>query len=136
MEIDEPYFPIGAEYQVAMAAGAAYPVPKYSRRAKLADATLATANRAFRRNIANRLWALMMGQGLVEPVDLDHPDNPPVNPALLNLLADDFRAMRYDIKALLREIALTEAYQRSFDLPANVGENASQARLASIAVGG
>jgi hypothetical protein len=129
VEVDEPFFPIGAEYQVALAAGAPYPVPKYSRRARLADETLATANRAFRRNIANRLWALMMGQGLVEPVDLDHPDNPPVNPALLDLLADDFRAMRYDVKAFLREIALTEAYQRSFDLPTNIAANASQAHL-------
>jgi len=126
VEIDEPYFPIGAEYQ-SVAAGAPYPPPKYSRRARLAEETLATANRAFRRNIANRLWALMMGQGLVEPVDLDHPDNPPVNPQLLDLLADDFRATHYDIKALLREIALTEAYQRSFELPPDIAENARQA---------
>jgi hypothetical protein len=126
VEIDEPYFPIGAEYQ-PVAAGAPYPPPKYSRRARLAQETLATANRAFRRNIANRLWALMMGQGLVEPVDLDHPDNPPVNPQLLDLLADEFRTLHYDIKALLREIALTEAYQRSFDLPPDVAEDAGRA---------
>jgi hypothetical protein len=133
VELDEPYFPIGAEYQ-QVAAGAPYPPPKYSRRARLAEETLATANRAFRRNIANRLWALMMGQGLVEPVDLDHPDNPPVNPQLLDLLADDFRAMHYDIKAFLREIALTEAYQRSFDLPPDIAKEARDAHARRLRV--
>jgi hypothetical protein len=113
-EIDEPYFPIGTEYQPA---AAAYPLPKYSRRARLAREILDRSNLAFRRNIVNRLWAHMLGQGLFEPLDLDHPDNPPASPAVLNLLADEFRSMGYDIKVLLREIALTGAYQRSVELP-------------------
>jgi hypothetical protein len=119
-EIDEPYYPVGTEYQ-PVAAGAAYPMPKYSRRARFVNEILESGNVAFRRNIVNRLWAHMLGQGLFEPLDLDHPDNPPTNPALLNLLADEFRAMGYDIKVFLREIALTAAYQRSFDLPIDPG---------------
>jgi hypothetical protein len=115
-EIDEPYYPVGTEYELA-AASAAYQRPKYSRRARFADEILSSNNAAFRRNIVNRLWAHMLGQGLFEPVDLDHPDNPPANPALLNLLADEFVSMGYDIKVFLREIALTAAYQRSFELP-------------------
>jgi hypothetical protein len=115
-EIDEPYYPVGTEYQPALA-GAAYPRPKYSRRARFASEILETGNLAFRRNIVNRLWAHMMGQGLFEPVDLDHPDNPPASPELLNLLADEFRSMGYDVKVLLGEIALTSAYQRSVELP-------------------
>ncbi len=62
----------------------------------------------------------MLGRGLFEPLDLDHPDNPPASPALLNLLADEFRSMGYDVKVFLREIALTSAYQRSFELPPDV----------------
>jgi len=115
-EIDEPYYPVGTEYELA-AAGAAYQRPKYSRRARFGDEILNSNNAAFRRNIVNRLWAHMFGQGLFEPLDLDHPDNPPANPALLNLLADEFVSMGYDIKVFLREIALTAAYQRSFELP-------------------
>jgi Protein of unknown function (DUF1549)/Protein of unknown function (DUF1553) len=122
-EVAEPYFPVGTEYQSA-AAGAAYPLPKYSRRARLAREILDTGNLAFRRNIVNRLWAHMLGQGLFEPVDLDHPDNPPASPAVLHLLADEFRSMGYDIKVMLREIALTAAYQRSVELPDNPSPSA------------
>ncbi len=117
-EIDEPYFPVGTEYKPATAS-AAYPQPRYSRRTRFADEILGRSNAAFRRNIVNRLWAHMLGQGLFEPVDLDHPDNPPACPALLNLLADEFRSMGYDVKVFLREIALTAAYQRSVELPAD-----------------
>jgi hypothetical protein len=116
-EIDEVYYPVGTEYQTP-AAGAPYPLPKYSRRARLAS-EIDKGNPAFRRNIVNRLWAQLLGQGLFEPLDLDHPDNPPANPELLDLLADEFRSMGYDIKVFLREIALTSAYQRSVELPAD-----------------
>jgi len=88
-------------------------VPKYSRRAQLGLALTAKENVDFRRNAANRLWALMMGRGLVEPLDVRHPDNPPTHPRLLELLAGEFAAHAYDIRWLLREIALTRAYQRS-----------------------
>jgi len=129
IEIDEPYYPVGTEYEPAVT-GAAYERPKYSRRARLAEEILSSNNAAFRRNIVNRLWAHMLGQGLFEPVDLDHPDNPPANPALLNLLADEFVSMGYDIKVFLREIALTSAYQRSFELPQDLANGTAQAAAA------
>ena len=68
--------------------------------------------------MANRLWALMMGRGIVHPLDLIHDDNPPSNPELLDLLSCQLVAIRYDIKAFLREIAMTRAYQRSSDYSA------------------
>ncbi|MEC7566904.1 MAG: DUF1549 domain-containing protein [Planctomycetota bacterium] len=70
-------------------------------------------NQAFNRNIVNRLWFVMMGKGLVEPLDLHHPDNPPTHPALLDLLAAEFVEHQYDLKWLLRELSLSETYQRS-----------------------
>ena len=88
-------------------------VPVYSRRLQLAVAMTDPANVAFRRNIANRLWAMMLGRGIVEPVDMWHEDNPPSHPALLDLLADALAEHQYDIRYLLREIALTKTYQRS-----------------------
>lgn len=93
------------------------PIPKHSRRAMLAAALGDGHHPAFRRNIANRLWALVFGRGLVEPLDLQHSDNPPSNPALLDLLADRVGAMKFDVRAFVRELALTETFQRTLDLP-------------------
>ncbi len=88
-------------------------VPVYSRRLKLAAAMTDPTNVAFRQNIANRLWAIMMGRGIVEPVDMFHSGNPPSHPELLEMLADDLHEHGYDIRYLLRELALTKTYQRS-----------------------
>ncbi len=115
-EIDEPRFRQGEDYIVAPLPNARS-VPKYSRRAKLAELATNGANRQFNVNIANRLWALMMGRGLVHPVDLHHSLNPPSNPALLDLIANEFVAMKFDVRGFLRELALTRTYQRSIDPP-------------------
>jgi hypothetical protein len=88
-------------------------VPVYSRRLQLAVAMTDPSNVAFRQNIANRLWALMMGRGIVEPVDMWHAGNPPSNPDLLDLLANALHDHDYDLRFLLRELALTQTYQRS-----------------------
>jgi hypothetical protein len=115
-QLAEPAFAAGDEYTVKPADGVR-PVPKYSRRARLAEEATSGANRAFNENIANRLWAHMLGRGLVEPVDLHHVDNPPSHPELLAVLTDELVAMKFDVKALLREIALSQTYQRAIDLP-------------------
>ncbi|MCA9122060.1 MAG: DUF1549 domain-containing protein [Planctomycetaceae bacterium] len=132
-EIDEPFFPKGEEYDVAPA-DKVRPVPKFSRRAKLAELATNGTNRQFNKNIANRLWAHMMGRGLVEPVDLHHADNPPSHPELLELLGDQFVAMDYDVKAFLRELALSATYQRSLDAPETVAEQVKtiEPHLASL----
>lgn len=88
-------------------------VPVYSRRLQLAAAMTDPVNVAFRRNIANRLWAMMMGRGIVEPVDMSHGGNLPSNPELLDLLANELVEHDYDMRFLLRELALTRTYQRS-----------------------
>jgi hypothetical protein len=97
-------------------------VPKFSRRALLGPQLARAADRPFTRNIANRLWALMMGRGLVHPLDMDHPANPPSHPALLDLLADDLAAHKFDVRYFLRELALSQTYQRSSELPPGVKE--------------
>jgi hypothetical protein len=117
--VKEEKFDKGKEYVVAPANGVR-PVPRFSRRAQLAPQIASPANVRFKRNIANRLWALMMGRGLVHPLDMDHPDNPPSHPQLLTLLADEFAAMKFDVKAFLRELALSQTYQRSSELPRGV----------------
>src|SRR5262249_55316690 len=115
-ELAEPAFPPGDEYHVKPADGVVS-VPRFSRRTKLASLASSGANRAFNENIANRLWAAMMGRGLVHPVDLHHPSNPPSQPALLKLLADELVARNFNAREFLRELALSRAYQRAIDLP-------------------
>lgn len=117
-EIDEPRFRQGEDYTVAPAANVRH-VPKYSRRTKLAELATNGANRQFNVNITNRLWAQMMGRGLVHPVDLHHPANPPSHPAVLDLITNEFVAMKYDMRWLIRELAMSKTYQRSIELPAD-----------------
>jgi hypothetical protein len=117
--VKDPPLEKGKEYLTAPANGVRS-VPRYSRRAQLGP-TLARADHvAFKRNIANRLWAHMMGRGLVHPLDLDHPANPPSHPQLLAMLADDIGARKFDIRGFLREVALSQTYQRSSEAPPSV----------------
>ncbi|MFN4261252.1 MAG: DUF1549 domain-containing protein [Gemmataceae bacterium] len=112
--LPDPSLPKGKEYQVKPAKDVR-PVPTYSRRALLAEQVV--TSEAFRRNSANRFFAMMMGRGIVHPVDLDSKLNPPSHPELLDLLAAELAASQYDVKAFLRELALSQTYQRSSEQP-------------------
>ena len=97
-------------------------VPTYSRRLKLAELLPRAKTQGFSRNIVNRLWAMLMGRGLVHPLDLHHVGNPPSHPELLDRLERWLVEHQYDLKALLREIVLSQTYQRSSVLPKGVNE--------------
>jgi Protein of unknown function (DUF1549)/Protein of unknown function (DUF1553) len=114
--IDEPKFDKGQEYVKPVGKGERG-IPKFSRRALLAEQIVGKDNPRFPRATANRLWSFMMGRGIVEPVEYDHPANPPSHPELLQMLSDELAASKYDVKALIRAIALSEAYQRSSEMP-------------------
>lgn len=133
VEITEPSFPKDEAYQVKPDKNVR-PVPKFSRREELAKLAASGTNQAFNRNIANRLWAHMMGRGLVHPVDLHHSDNPPVHPQLLDLLADQFVAMKFDIKAFLRELALSHTYGRTLRVPEDFAAKTETARQSLAAL--
>lgn len=113
--VKEPAFPKGKEYKVPYKKGEK-PEPKFSRREQLAKSL--TSHPRFARTAANRLWFLLLGRGLVHPVDLDHPANPPSNPELLDLLTKEFAASGHDVRKLIRSIVLSETYQRSSRPPA------------------
>jgi len=93
-------------------------VLKFSPLATLADEVVQSPD--FARNVVNRVWFLLLGRGIVHPLDLHHAGNKPSHPELLDLLAAEFVAKKYDLKWLVREVVLTEAYQRSSRRPAGV----------------
>lgn len=68
-------------------------------------------NRQFARAIANRLWKKMMGVGVVEPVDDFQEGNVPVSEQLLEQLTDTILQLDFDLRAFLRVIASTKAWQ-------------------------
>lgn len=134
VSILEPVVKLGEEYTVAPAKEVRG-IPRYSRRQQLADYATRGNNVAFNNNIANRLWAHMFGRGIVHPVDLHHADNPPLNPELLDLLGSSFAEMEFDIKKFLAELALTNAYQRAYEIPSDIPAvaTAGQTRKEAIA---
>ena len=69
-----------------------------------------TENPYFAKVIVNRVWAEMMGRGIVDPVDDLRATNPPSNGPLLDALADDFRRHGYDLKHLIRTIMSSSVY--------------------------
>jgi len=126
LAISEPKIDAAKQYLVKPAKNVR-PVPRYSRRAQLAKLVRQGTNHAFNRNISNRLWALVMGRGLVEPVDLHHSLNPSSHPQLTKILADEFAAMKYDVRAFLRELLLSRSYQRTIEMPNNLLARAKSA---------
>ncbi len=70
-------------------------------------------NDRFARSQVNRLWYQLMGRGIVDPIDDFRPTNPPSHPALLDALAQEFVAHKFDVRHLIRLIMNSRAYQLS-----------------------
>lgn len=82
-----------------------------SPRAVLAEWATSRDNPYFARATVNRLWALLFGVGLVDPVDDFEPGNPPSHPQILDRLAEEFAAHDFDLQFVLRALVSTRAYQ-------------------------
>lgn len=81
------------------------------RRVELAKWLTSTDNAMFARNIVNRYVAYLLGRGLVDPIDDLRSTNPPSNVELMEALAADLRANRYDVKQLMKRIMNSRLYQ-------------------------
>jgi hypothetical protein len=80
-----------------------------THRSQLARWVTARDNPYFARATVNRVWALLLGRPLVEPVDdLASVDEMP--PAL-PLLAEDFAAHGYDLRRLIQFVVATRVFQ-------------------------
>ncbi|MBI4583868.1 MAG: DUF1553 domain-containing protein, partial [Planctomycetes bacterium] len=104
--------------------GEALPVESpEDRRVHLARWLTAPDNPYFSRAIANRVWANFMGVGLVQNVDDMRLTNPASNEEVLAALAKFLAERHYDLKALMRAILESAAYQRSSRaLPENAAD--------------
>ena len=76
---------------------------------QLADFLVQPKDGRLYRTLVNRIWAQLMGRGIVEPVDV--MDNVPWSQDLLDWLASDFVADGYDIKKLMFKILTSRTYQ-------------------------
>ena len=109
----EVIHPVTSEPAISRIPGESAQVNSDEALRQLADWLTADENPYFAKAIVNRLWAQMMGRGLVEPVDDFRSTNPATHPALLDKLADDFAANGYMLRHTLRTIANSATYARS-----------------------
>ncbi len=87
--------------------------PDEDPRDVLVDWMVADEEGYFAQVAANRIWAAIMGRGLVDPVDDLRATNPPTNAPLLEALAGELRRVEYDQKKLIRTIMASYVYQLS-----------------------
>ncbi|MDA0284037.1 MAG: DUF1553 domain-containing protein [Planctomycetota bacterium] len=82
-------------------------------RVQLAEWMTAPENPMFARLVANRLWKQFLGRGLVDPVDDLRSTNPASNEPLLNYLTQQVIEHSFNLKAVMRLILNSQAYQLS-----------------------
>ena len=87
--------------------------PDRDPREVFADWLIAPENPWFSRCIVNRVWAWLLGRGIIHEPDDIRKDNPPSNPELLAWLEKEFSGHQYDLKYLYRLILNSKTYQLS-----------------------
>jgi len=71
------------------------------------------SNTQLPRALVNRVWAWLMGRGIVHPVDDFNLKNKALSPALLESLVRSTIDSKYSIKHIIRAICNSETYQRA-----------------------
>ncbi len=98
----KPWVPVTGDLEIANTT---------DRRAALAAWLTSPENPFFARVEVNRIWAQVMGRGIVEPFDDFRDSNPPANASLLDALAQDFVDHNFDRLHILRTILNSRTYQ-------------------------
>ncbi|MBL8891335.1 MAG: PSD1 domain-containing protein [Planctomycetaceae bacterium] len=95
------------------------PFQQGSGRQEMAAAIASPTNPLTARVMANRIWAHVFGQPLVDtPSDFGLRANPPSHPELLDYLASELIDNGWSIKSVLRQMVLSETFRQ-----ANAGTN-------------
>jgi hypothetical protein len=88
-------------------------LPGKDRREALALWLTSGNNPFFAKSVVNRIWFHLTGRGIVDPVDDFRDSNPSANDELLEALARDFVANKFDLKHMIRVIMTSRTYQLS-----------------------
>ena len=97
-------FPDGASVQIP---------PDRDPRMVFADWLITPENPWFARNIVNRIWAWLLGRGIIHEPDDIRPDNMAVHPELLAYLENQLVKTDYNLKHIYRLILNSRTYQQS-----------------------
>jgi hypothetical protein len=97
-------FPDGVKVQIQ---------PGKDPREVFADWLITPENPWFARNIVNRIWAWLLGRGIIHEPDDIRPDNPAVHPQVLAFLEKELVKSNYDLQHIYRLILNSRTYQQS-----------------------
>jgi len=98
-------------------------------RMAFADWLTAPGNPWFAKNIVNRIWFWLLGQGLIHEADDIRPGNPPWSAELLTWLEKELVENRYDLLHIYRLILNSDTYQRSsIPTPENAADESGFSR--------
>jgi hypothetical protein len=86
-------------------------VSEVDRRSELAK--MIVQSDRFGKAMVNRIWAHFFGEGFSKPIDDIGEHNPPSHPELIDYLAKEFAGHQYDMKKLIRWVALSAPFSRS-----------------------
>ena len=106
----------------SFADGAEGPGEATARRQRLAKWLTSGENPYFARATVNRIWSLMFGRGIVDPVDDFGSVHLPISAELLDTLASQLIDSGFDLRAVTRTVALSQAYQLSSAAPDMTGD--------------
>ncbi|MBI5864947.1 MAG: DUF1553 domain-containing protein [Planctomycetes bacterium] len=88
-----------------------------------ADWLIAADNPWFARAAVNRIWAWLLGRGIVHEPDDFRPDNPPSTERLLACLESELLKAKYDLRHVYRLILNSRTYQQS-SIPVKANDKA------------
>ena len=86
---------------------------KAPRREQVAKWITSKENQHFAKSYVNRLWAYMLGVGLIEPIDDIRAGNPATNAKLLDDLTAEFVKSKFDVRHMIKLICKSRTYQHS-----------------------
>ena len=102
--------------------------PDKDPREVFADWLIRPDNPWFTKCIVNRVWAWIMGRGIIHEPDDIRDDNPPSNPELLAYLEKEMIQSGYNLRHLYRVILTSQTYQFS-----SIPRNSSPEAMANFA---